>query len=1026
LNRNRFKTPLSILTSAVLLSIIFFTIAGAQDLNIVLKKGGVHPKVEGNLLNLEKEYQKSLKAARMFAKNRNIKMDDQENVTVFLISKPGLTIDEVSIQAFGAKIIKRVDNVTKIKVPINMLSLIADSTIEVSFVTLPDKFIPLTVESEGVDLIGASAYHSEGYAGSGVKVAVIDSGFAQLSSAISNGELPNNVIKVDCTGPKCVSTDFSSETEKHGTGVAGIVYDMAPDAQLYLIKISDILDLKDAKDYAIDNGIKIINLSGGWFNSNFYDGECYYSNSVCTANDAYANDILWVNSAGNQATRHYEATFMDSDSDGWHNVSASDESINIYAYSGDTIVAYLTWNAWPLTDQDYDLYLLDSALNVVAGSVNSQTGTQIPSERIVYSVPATGSYYLGISKYNATSNHQLEVYSVSHVLIPSVGSSSLINPADATGVMTVGAINYNNWGTGPQEYYSSQGPTNDGRTKPDLMGPDFVTNNIYSTFAGTSAASPHVAGAAALMLSRNPSFSISQLRDALISLAIDLGSSGKDNIYGYGLVNLDNCPNDPNKTEPGICGCGEPDIDTDSDGTLDCNDNCPNDPNKTEPGICGCGESDIDTDSDGTLDCNDNCPSDPNKIGPGICGCGVADIDSDSDGIPDCNDNCNNLIDADEDGTPDCNDNCPNDPNKTEPGICGCGVPEFDTDGDGTLDCNDNCPSDPNKIGPGICGCGVADTDSDGDKILDCADTNDDGDSLPDEEEQGPGGDDPNYDGNNDGIADLLQDNVASFRTYDGHEYVTMTSPIGTTINNIKAVTNPSATDAPSNVEFSYGFFEFTINGINIGDPVTITLYFQDGATFDTYYKYGPTPDNNTNHWYEFFYDSQTGAEINGNVITLYFLDGARGDDDLTANGIIVDVGGPATPIKSSSGSTTVITESASGGGGGCFIATAAYGSLMEPHVKILRDFRDRFLLGNTVGKSFVRLYYIYSPPIADFIAKHDSLRTAVRMGLLPVVGISWVILKLGPLFTMTLLILFVSSFMRIVLFMLNPSEERT
>jgi hypothetical protein len=150
MNRNRFKTPLSILNAAILLNIIFFTIAAAQDLNMVLRKGGVHPKVEGNLLNLEKEYNKGLKAAQIFAKNANIKMDNQENITVFLISKPELTVDETSIQAFGAKTIKRVDNVTKVKVPINMISSLADSVIEISFIKLPDKFIPLTVESEGL------------------------------------------------------------------------------------------------------------------------------------------------------------------------------------------------------------------------------------------------------------------------------------------------------------------------------------------------------------------------------------------------------------------------------------------------------------------------------------------------------------------------------------------------------------------------------------------------------------------------------------------------------------------------------------------------------------------------------------------------------------------------------------------------------------------------------------------------------------------------------------------------------------
>ena len=76
---------------------------------------------------------------------------------------------------------------------------------------------------------------------------------------------------------------------------------------------------------------------------------------------------------------------------------------------------------------------------------------------------------------------------------------------------------------------------------------------------------------------------------------------------GYVANATDNCPANTNKTEPGTCGCGAPDTDTDSDGTPDCNDNCPNDPAKTEPGDCGCGNVDTDTDSDGIADCNDSC-----------------------------------------------------------------------------------------------------------------------------------------------------------------------------------------------------------------------------------------------------------------------------------------------------------------------------------------------------------------------------------------------------------------------------------
>lgn len=73
-------------------------------------------------------------------------------------------------------------------------------------------------------------------------------------------------------------------------------------------------------------------------------------------------------------------------------------------------------------------------------------------------------------------------------------------------------------------------------------------------------------------------------------------------------------------------------------------------------------------------------------------------------------------------------------------------------------------------------------------------------------------------------------------------------------------------------------------------------------------------------------------------------------------------------------------------GGGGCFIATAAYGSYFEPHVEVLRDFRDSMLLTNKLGKVFVNFYYSTSPPIADYIAKHESLKMATRWALTPLV----------------------------------------
>jgi hypothetical protein len=92
---------------------------------------------------------------------------------------------------------------------------------------------------------------------------------------------------------------------------------------------------------------------------------------------------------------------------------------------------------------------------------------------------------------------------------------------------------------------------------------------------------------------------------------------------------------------------------------------------------------------------------------------------------------------------------------------------------------------------------------------------------------------------------------------------------------------------------------------------------------------------------------------------------------------------------------------------GGCFIATEAYDYPIEPYVNVLREFRDRFLLANRVGKIFMDFYYTYSPPIADFIVNNDGLKAIAHVILLPLVGVSWVALKLGTLSTMALMIFF-------------------
>jgi hypothetical protein len=75
---------------------------------------------------------------------------------------------------------------------------------------------------------------------------------------------------------------------------------------------------------------------------------------------------------------------------------------------------------------------------------------------------------------------------------------------------------------------------------------------------------------------------------------------------------------------------------------------------------------------------------------------------------------------------------------------------------------------------------------------------------------------------------------------------------------------------------------------------------------------------------------------------------------------------------------------------------------------------RDRFLLTNSIGKNLVSLYYKYSPPMANFIANHDNIKIVVRLSLLPLVGISWLALKMGPMFAISFIALFVFGLIRL------------
>jgi hypothetical protein len=103
------------------------------------------------------------------------------------------------------------------------------------------------------------------------------------------------------------------------------------------------------------------------------------------------------------------------------------------------------------------------------------------------------------------------------------------------------------------------------------------------------------------------------------------------------------------------------------------------------------------------------------------------------------------------------------------------------------------------------------------------------------------------------------------------------------------------------------------------------------------------------------------------------------------------------------------LSSGGGGGGGGvidCFIATAAFGSSLHPYVATLREFRDRILLTSRPGAAFVDWYYRISPPIADTLQRSDSLKAGVRILLLPLIGLSFLCLKVGCLPTLMIFLL--------------------
>lgn len=508
---------------------------GVEDLPPIVQPEKKHPKLDSALA------EKAEKAAKPKAPSGPSKAVPQtveppvEKVKVIIEVEPGkkdLAIG--SIQAGGGNVETTYENLVQAMMPVSALTVLADSPV-VRFISPPAKPLLADITSQGLSVIGAATWQNANIKGQGVKIAILDGGFQGYASLLGT-ELPASVTTKSFRADQDIQAG-----SKHGTGIAEIIYDIAPGAQLYLINFNTNVELGNAVDWIIAQNVNIISHSVGWPGLGIGDGLGPINDMVTKANNA---GILWVNAAGNSAQKHWSGTWYDPDSDGVLNFQSADETQNITATAGQEITVTLTWDdPWGSSSNDYDLYLdNDLFWPPIAVSTDVQAGNGYPSEGLSYIAPTAGTYYIVVVKVSSSKASKFDLFTYSHNLQYQVTAGSISPPADSSVALSVGAVAWNTPTT--LETYSSQGPTTDGRIKPDIVAPTGVSTVAYSpgAFYGTSSSAPHASAAAALVKQANPTWTPAQIKSFLESRAIELGAAGKDNQFGSGRLNLGAIP----------------------------------------------------------------------------------------------------------------------------------------------------------------------------------------------------------------------------------------------------------------------------------------------------------------------------------------------------------------------------------------------------------------------------------------------------------------------------------------------------
>ena len=378
--------------------------------------------------------------------------------------------------------------------------------------------------------------------------------------------------------PGFVDVGSNANGGDEGTAMLEIIHDIAPGADLaFYTAFPTSMNFLNAITFFMNNGVDIIVDDVGFLTQPYFqDGELAQA-----AQNAVDNGIIFVSAAGNDAQRHYQAFYIDDGGldpdDDLHNFRAaaggsSDVGMTYEIPGGGLAAFFLQWSdPFGSSSNDYDLFIVDSfSGDILDSGTNPQNGNDDPFEFAIVENDGFGSLLVEIiiRKFSGTPQTLEMNFNLDGDLTEfNVPEDAIFGHPAAPGVLATAAFDWKTPNT--IESFSSHGPSSiispsdatistraaitELRQKPEFSAPDGVSTTVpgFTTFFGTSAAAPHAAAVAALVLEAieftesnatlgDPTIAkrqVVEVKNALTSTAVDLGQPGFDNISGFGRIN---------------------------------------------------------------------------------------------------------------------------------------------------------------------------------------------------------------------------------------------------------------------------------------------------------------------------------------------------------------------------------------------------------------------------------------------------------------------------------------------------------